>query len=168
MSREELYLDAVFGQHPEPISSELDLEVTWVRATFVERLGWDRAKLARFPFRALAEAARPGRASYVRLKGVADYAATTEPVFLEAILREAGKLPHRERRTYLEETLMPLTREVGEELSSVKMLISKADLEWIKELAVAHGHHIGSRDDRVNNQDLGRAIVELLKAVYDR
>lgn len=169
--REARYFDALFSPGLDiGLNPEMESELCWVRELFVDRLGWTRAELERYPFRALAAVARPGDWVTARLRGCADYAAELPAELLRLTLAELAALPQAKRRAYAEEALLPATPEAAEFTARLKtrFRFSEEDRDFVRSLAESHGIEIPGRDRREGDPALGAAIIQLLRLAYWR
>lgn len=169
--REAEYISAALG---EPTDAQFNNEglsqIAWVRRLFVERLGWDRTQLARYPFPALAEVARPGDWRLALLKGCGDHAAILPEEMLHLTLRQVANLPHRQRRGYAESALLPQTPEVlelGQGHRAARSRFTEADRTFVLKTAATNGIVISERDERTGGAEFTEAVMKLLRLAYE-
>ena len=167
--REAQYLDAVFGASLDNLNPAMQQEVVWVRDLFVQTLGWERLKLSQYPFRALAEVARPGEWHLARLRGPAEYAAALPTPFLHLTLEAVAKLPHQQRRGYVANALLPGVpgvSELGDGLKA-RYRFTQADRAFVKRLCREHVlTPSDDQDARSGNAQFARNVMALLRLAY--
>lgn len=160
--------DAVFDPAlEEGLYFKTARRVREVRALFVDELGWGRASLEQFRFRAVARLAESRAETVtVRLRSPAQHARLWPREFTETFLRELGA---RRLDLWDEFGARWMPDIVEDRVSKYSIELSDQEYARIREYAArAAGNEITDRDARAGNPELSRAVVTLLDQAYGK